>query len=149
MDWKVAIEAERAALKRIVALLLALADLAELAGSRSQAVCGFVLWILLPAEAVARNLVTGTPAPISFRQAGNGVADAMRLARNFRDLARELDCQAALAFTVDDDGPRQNEPARFAIRRRLRAGSVPGFTNALAFLTSSRDTQRLVGHDTS
>ncbi len=147
MDWKVAIEAERAALKRIVALLFALADLAELAGSRSQAVRGFVLWILLPAEAVARNLVTGTPAPISFNQAGNSAADAMRLARNFRDLARELDRQIVPAFAVDDDGPRQNEPARF--RRTLRTGGVPGFMNALAFPTSARDTLRLTGPDTS
>lgn len=146
MDWKVAIETERAALKRIVALLFALADLAELACSRSQAVRGFVLWILLPAEAVARNLVTGTPAPVSFCQAGNSAADAMRLAQNFRDLACELDCQAALAFAVDDDERWQNEPAQF--RRTLRTG-VLGFMNALAFPTSARATLRLTGPDTS
>lgn len=147
MDWKVAIEAERAALKRIVALLFALADLAELAGSRSQAVRGFVLWILLPAEVVARDLVTGAPAPVPFSHAGNSAADAMRLAANFRDLARELDCQLARTFAVDDDDRRQNEPARF--RRTLRVRGILNFISGLAFLIAARDIPCLAGSDTS
>lgn len=102
MDWRLALEAEQAALQRIVALLFALADLAERAGSRSRAVRGFVPWLLFRAEAVAQGLVTCTHAPIC--RTGNGSADAMRLAQNFRDLARELDRQSALAFAVDDAG---------------------------------------------
>ena len=90
MDWKRAMEAERAALKRIVALLLALADLAERASGRSPAVRGFVLWLLLPAEALVRNLVTDAPAPIPLRRAGTSPADARRLAQCFRGLAAAL-----------------------------------------------------------
>lgn len=137
MDWKLAMEAERAALKRIVALLFALADLAELAACRSQAVRGFVLWILRPAEAVARNLVTGTPTPVPLFRVGDSPADARRLAEDFRDLARELDCQAALVFTVHDDGGGHNEPAGFGVRRTLRLGAALHFMNA--FQTSARD----------
>lgn len=143
MDWKLAMEAERAALKRIVALLLALAGLAERAGGRSQAVRGFVLWILLQAEAVARDLVTGAPAPVVLPR--NSVADAMRLAENFRDLARELDRQAA--FAVDDDDRWQNEPARS--RQTLRLRGIPSLIDALAFLASARNIPRLAVPDTS
>lgn len=140
MDWKRASEAEQAALKRIVALLLALAELADHAGSRSRAVRGFVLWILFPAETAARNLVTGGPAPVSLRPAGDGPADAMRLARNFRDLADELDRQATLAFAVYDGDSGQNDAARLGVRQALRG--VLNVTNVLAFPTSARDTPR-------
>lgn len=142
MDWKLAMEAERAALKRIVALLFALADLAERAACRSQAVRGFVLWILRSAEDVARNLVTGTPTPVPLCRAGDSPADARRLAEDFRDLARELDCQAALAFAIHDG---HNEPAGFGVRRTLRLGGAPNFMNALAFQTFARDTPCLAG----
>ena len=60
MDWKRTMTKERA--KRIVALLIALADLAERASRRSPAVRGFVLWVLFQAEVVARDLVTGVLA---------------------------------------------------------------------------------------
>src|SRR5262249_45451834 len=140
MDWERAIEEEQAALKRIAALLFALAGLAERACSRSQAVRGFVLWLLLPAEAVARNLVVGTLTPIPLRRACDSPADAMRLARNFRDLAQALDRQAALAFAVYDDDHGQKEPAWF--RQMLRIGCL-NFIDALAFLTSARDILRV------
>lgn len=94
MDWKQAIQAERVTLAHIIALLFALADLAELACARSQPVRSFVLWLLRPAEAAVRHLVTGTPTPVHLRQPGSTPADAMRLARDFRDLARELEFQA-------------------------------------------------------
>jgi len=103
MDWTQALEAERAALKRIVALLLALADLAERAGSRSGPVRSFVLWVLRHAEAIARERIAGTPAPIRLCHTGSP-DDAMRLAQDFRDLACELVAQAALAFAADDAG---------------------------------------------
>lgn len=90
MDWKEAIEAERAALMRIVALLGALASLAERAASRSPAMRGFVLWILRRAEAVARDFVDcGEDEPLS-PPAGTRPADAMRLAASLRRLARQL-----------------------------------------------------------
>lgn len=145
MDWKLAMEAERAALKRIVALLFAFADLAERAACRPQAVRGLVLWILRPAAAVARNLVAGTPTPAPLCRIGDSPADARRLAEDFRDLARELDCQAVLAFGVHDDCGGHNEPAGFGFRRTLRLGGAPNFMNALAFQTFARDTPCLAG----
>lgn len=85
MDWKRAIEVERAALEHLAVLLLALADLAERASGRSLPVRGFVLWILFPAETLALNLLTGAPAPDC--PAGKSPEDAMRLATSLRSLA--------------------------------------------------------------
>ena len=100
------------ALRQIVALLLALADLAECASGRSRPVRWLVLLILAPAEAVARDyLATLTGVPASFRlpsipaRPDDGVAEAMRLAAVFRALA------AALAALPD----RTNAPAASAI----------------------------------
>ena len=101
MDWTQAVEAERAALKRIIALLLALADLAERAGGRSRPVRSFVLWVLRHAETLARDRITSTPTPIRLCRTGSP-DDAMRLAQDFRDLACELGSQAALAFDARD-----------------------------------------------
>ncbi|WP_127520155.1 hypothetical protein [Mesorhizobium sp. Z1-4] len=85
-----AIEQERAALMRIITLLLALAGLAERAAARSPAMRGFVLWVLRRAEAVARDFVAcGHDAP-SMPPAGTRPADAMRLALSLRRLARQL-----------------------------------------------------------
>ena len=102
MDWKLAMEEERAALKRIAALLFAFAGLAELASNRSPAVLGFVLWLLRRAEIVARDFVGDAPdmppAGMPLGPAGGSRAEAMRLAASFRALARLLDRQARLSF---------------------------------------------------
>ena len=90
MDWRLALEAEQAAMMRIVALLFALADLAERAAGRSWPVRRLVLWILLPAEAVARDLVTGTAVLPPLRRVGDSAADAIRLASSLRLLAAAL-----------------------------------------------------------
>jgi hypothetical protein len=90
-----AIEQERAALMRIVTLLLALAGLAERAASRSPAMRGFVLWVLRRAEAAARDFVAGgeeTPS-MPVEPAGTRPADAMRLAASLLRLARQLERQ--------------------------------------------------------
>ena len=115
MDWKRACEEERAALKRIAALLFAFAGLAELASFRSPAVLGFVLWLLRHAEAVAWDFVGDAPGmpPMAIGQAGNRPEDAMRLAASFRALARQLDWQARLAFRGEgrpDAGPLPSGP---------------------------------------
>ena len=98
MDWKRGMDEERAALGRVVAMLCALAALAERASGRSPVVRGLVLWFLRQAEAVARDFVadgTDTPAAsMPVLPAGAGRADAMRLALSLRALARELDRQA-------------------------------------------------------
>lgn len=85
-----AIEQERAALMRIVTLLLALAGLAERAANRSPAMRGFVLWVLRRAEAVARDFVAGSQDAPSMPPAGCRPADALRLALSLRRLARQL-----------------------------------------------------------
>jgi hypothetical protein len=98
MDWNDALEEEREALGRIVALLCALAVLAERAAGRSPLVRSLVLWLLRRAEAVARDFVEGD-APCEAMPvvpAGTGPADAMRLAASLRALARQLDRQARL-----------------------------------------------------
>ena len=132
MNWKRAMAEERAALKRVVALLCALADLAERAGGSSPAVHGFVLWILLQAEAVARDLVTGALAPDPLRQAGDSRAEAMRLAAGFRELARELDRRAAQAYAIcgcaggyDRPAPSGVDEARGVRRAIICADALP------------------------
>lgn len=59
MQWSA--EIEREWLERIVALLFALADLADRAGGASRSMRRTVLGILWPAEAVAREFVIGFP----------------------------------------------------------------------------------------
>jgi len=139
MDWKGAMAEERAALQRIVVLLLALADLADLACGRSAAVRGFVVWILRRAEAVARDLVIGTPLPVS-RDADFTSADAMRLARNFRELAGALARQAALAFAVCDEEDGCIEQMPPGVRRRLQIGGAGNFAKAIAVPISAHET---------
>ena len=70
MDWKLAMREERAALKRIVALLFALADLAESAGRRSTLVRRFVIWVLRQAETVARDFVDRSGRDAACNDAG-------------------------------------------------------------------------------
>jgi hypothetical protein len=98
---------EREWLKRIVALLFALADLADRAGGASRSVRRTVLGILWPAEAVAREFVMGFPPGIDAAGCASEAtgmdgaavhppwsaippddrAEAARLASSFRALA--------------------------------------------------------------
>ena len=114
MDWKGAIEQERAALMRIVTLLLTLAGLAERAAGRSPAMRGFVLWVLRRAEAVARDFVAGGRdarlASMPVKPAGGRPADAMRLAASFRRLARQLKHQARRMFAVCSERAAGTQP---------------------------------------
>jgi len=78
-------------LRRLATLLCALADLAERAAGRSRAVCLLVIWLIGPAEAVARDYVdqiapgaARVPAPV---RPLDGAAEALRLAWIFRLLA--------------------------------------------------------------
>ena len=64
MEWN----AETDMLKRIIALLFALAGLADRAGARSRPVRCLVLGILRPAEAVAQASVIGTARGAPFRR---------------------------------------------------------------------------------
>lgn len=93
MDWSGTTAENRQMLQRIVALLLALADLADLAGRRSPAVRCLVLWLLRPAEAAAWACVarlTQQTEPTPFRPSDDSATEAMRLALSFRMLAAIL-----------------------------------------------------------
>ncbi len=119
MDWKRAIEQERTALMRLVALLGALAGLAECAAARSPAMRGLVLWVLRRAERAARDFVAGgQDAPIALMPpAGCRPADAHRLAASFRALARELaqqiERQAKLLLAACGGGGAEKRPPLF------------------------------------
>jgi len=134
VDWKLAIDEERAALMRIVALLFALADLAESASRRCRPVRRFVLWTLRKAEPVARDFVIGAEPPAALMPpAGDDPADATRLAENFRDLACKLQCQARLAFAIQD-GAGQGGLPPFGAYRPLDADD---FWNTLRLVAAT------------
>lgn len=106
MGWNESMEEDRKTLRRIVALLLALAGLCERASLRSPAVRAAVMWLLRPGEVIAGRYVaalTGSivdpPAPPAVMSAGDGAADAMNLALRFRALAAAL--AAVLAVLVE------------------------------------------------
>jgi hypothetical protein len=95
MDVHAATREDHDALMRIVALLLALATLAERAGSLSHPVRCLVLWILRPAEAVAQAFVANAtqatlPAFLEIPAPESSPAGAIRLALRFRALAAAL-----------------------------------------------------------
>ena len=132
MDWKQAIEEQRSALMRIVALLYALAGMAELAGRHSPVVRGFVLWVLRQAEAAARDFVAGPDAQIALMPpAGFRTADAMRLAVSLRALARQLERQARLMPGMGGEDGGETEPRPFGPMPAMR-----GVANALSMLTA-------------
>ena len=97
MEAQSATEGHRDLLVRIVAILLGLAVLAERASGLPHPVRCLVLWILRPAEAIAREFVaeeTQTPWP-AFAEfpalgGGSGTVDALRLAARFRRFAAAL-----------------------------------------------------------
>lgn len=135
MDWKLAMKEERGELKRMIALLLSLAHLADLSCGRSAAVRGFVLWLLRRAETVALTFVATPPNPPPglFAPAGSSPAEAMRLAESFRAVARALrrEVERTCWFHEDDSG--QAEPP---IGRRIAevddpAGASPAFAPLL------------------
>jgi hypothetical protein len=103
MNWNADDDMERQVLKRIAAMLVALAALADCSCSRSSLVRRLVLWFLRRGESVARDFVAeeaearglampDLPAPMST---GDSVADAMLLAAVFRALALILQCLPA------------------------------------------------------
>lgn len=83
------------ALRRVVALLLALAGLAERAACRSRPVRCMVLWLLRPAERSAWAFAAEAgwaaspfvPVECPARAPGDGAGDAVRLAGRLRALA--------------------------------------------------------------
>jgi len=99
VDETIDTEAEFQVLKRIVALLLSLAGLCELASRAPHPVRCFVLWLMRRVETVVRDWVDGPPDydevwPPTIR-VGNDPEDALRLAASLRELARSVRKMAA------------------------------------------------------
>lgn len=99
MDWKRAIGEEQAALQRIVALLLALADLAELARCRGASVGCLLLAILRPAEAAMWEFLDSEPntMPAATSRSGDTCDELASLAARLRNLAAIVACWERLA----------------------------------------------------
>ncbi len=112
MDVQAAIGGGRR-LRRIMALLVSLAGLAERAASRSLPVRWLVLWLLRQAESVAEAFVfeeTGLPLPPveGFAAEGFGREDALHLAARFRALAAWLGALLAVACLFGRRPARQD-----------------------------------------
>ena len=124
-----AIRGDQDTLKRIAAVLLSLAVLAERASGRSVYLRWMVLWLLYPAEALAREFVaalTSRPAFIEIVavRRGDGSTEAFRLALLFRTLAAALDAlsqRSAPGITRLDWPPRPGRPVNLANRPRAIA----------------------------
>lgn len=102
-------------LRRLAALLRALADLAGRAAGRSGTVCLLVTWLIRPAEAVARDYVDqiapgGAKVPVPFRPL-DGAAEALRLARILRLLAATLAALAEQCLALLPAAPANRRPA--------------------------------------
>jgi len=133
VDETVDTEAEFQVLKRIVALLLSLAGLCELASRAPYPVRCFVLWLMRRVETVVRGWVDG-PAdydeywPAAIR-VGNDPEDALLLAASLRELARSVRKMAAeYRYFIrrcerEDAGDTANEQDRAGARLR-RIGAV-------------------------
>jgi hypothetical protein len=103
-------------LRRLAALLCALADLAELAGGRCGAVCLLVIWLIRPSEVAARDYVdkiapgvARLPAPV---RPLDGAAEALRLARSLRFLAAILAALADACLAPLPAAPANREASR-------------------------------------
>lgn len=124
MDWKARRRGEVNVLMRIVAWLLALADLADFAADAPHPVRCRMLWALQQADEVVREFVAGSvwnpagrqwsPAVMSVTY-GNAPADAKSLALSLRALALVVQTMAMQARhrsncrnAVGCDGDRQD-----------------------------------------
>jgi len=134
MDWSEITGLNVRRMQRVVALLLALANLAEGLSLRSHAVRQAVLWLLRPGEAIAGDYiadVTGRPClpsscAATIVQAGDGVEDAMRLARSFRALAAILLTFLEMIAAEALPGPSREPSAKIRLHRRF-VPSTPAF----------------------
>ena len=135
MDWNHKIEQQWDVLQRIVALLFALAELADDASTRSRRVRRKMLSILLRGEAVARQMLSwevlksGKPVCLPACPYGDRVDDAMQLADCFRALAAALAyiiCAQTLPFKrrTSRHRPLSDRPAHSASQIRGMRRSV-------------------------
>lgn len=156
-----AMEDYRQALRRMAVMLIALAGLAERVACRSRPLRGLVIWLLGPAETVARSFVIDElagapvpPAPPALRQGGDSPAEAMRLAICLRALASALDDLVAragrLAARLGSDRtagqaasgasplhPRRSEASRF---HRASKYNLDGYRDPVRPASAHPDT---------
>lgn len=127
MDWNRAIGEERAALERMIALLLALADLAELARCRGASAGRLLLSILRPAEAAIREFLDGESdtTPATAGRSGEIGEELACLAARLRHIAAILACWARLACPSSSRRCKSSlpNPAGFMRGRRAAGGS--------------------------
>ena len=121
------------ALRRIAAVLLALADLAGCPSGRSFAVRAPVLWLLRSAEVLARDYLSKLAPdtvgqPLRFTR--DSAAEAIRLATSFRQLAAALTALAA-------DSPAPSPQTRMLRFATLAPAGIP-----TAFATQASAVQR-------
>jgi hypothetical protein len=117
MDWNRAIRDERAMTQRIVALLLALADMAERASGRSAPVCAFLVWILRPADAAMSSWLDLPPDDTD----GLDIRSiAILLALRLRFLAEELLGEVGLSSGFATGLPAERRPHKFGIGELVR-----------------------------
>ena len=126
MDWNHQIEQHRAVLQRIVALLFALANLADRASGRSFRVRCEVLFILSHGEAVAREFILeeaqASRMPILYLPApahddGGSAGDALETSRALARAGRHPGIHLGAPFSAI----RRQRPRHF----RLSDGPAP------------------------
>lgn len=133
MDVQAEMAGERM-LRRIAALLLSLAVVAERAAARSWPVRCFLLWILRRADAIATDFVfdvTGLPPPATegFAAFGNDPEDAMLLGLRFRLLAAMLGAMLCPdGLSAYDSASVGGALRRFASRLSALAAVLDGWT---------------------
>lgn len=149
MDWAAGMEAEETMLRRIVALLYSLANLAEQAAVRSPAIRCLVLGFLRVAESVARKMVIRNSGHIGISvldllvadQVGETAGDAIRLARRFRELAVALESLVAPILVAG----RRGQASSLQLVRQTMTSTRP----LLDCLSKRLDLKRVASPDTS
>jgi len=144
MDWKA--ETGTDMLTRIVALLFALAGLAERAAGRSPPVRRLVLWLLWQADTVARDFVADCASNATGRQWSPAMVrsrhhpdEAMNLAASLRSLALALRSMATQMRRMPLLHLAQASAASGHNGRR-RYGIFQDVLNAASSLVDRRDT---------
>ncbi len=137
MRFHQTIDENRKELRRIAAVLSSLAGLAEQAAGRSRIICLIVLWLLRPAEVIARTCLLrvapeAAPGPAPSPNPTDGpAAAALRLAQGLR-------CLAAAFAALADDGlaPWQALAAERALARTAMVPAVAAHAAVALFDTS-------------
>jgi len=141
MDWNAQIGRELRELDRIVAMLMALAGLAERAAGAPLPVRWLVLWFLRRAQAIAMDFVAGSACvaargqwllvPVTVRQ-GSSSADAIDLALSLSRLAGAV---AVMVTQVRRQAfLHRGQPSDRSLDRGIRHGIPGAFSMTVAQL---------------